>query len=352
MAIQIVAGPRIAELADQRRQHAPLLIDDEAMPEIGGLREPRRQGLLHGESGLGEPASGSAHRRAHLRRLIAERRRRDRNPDRPLELCALQRHRQPSAVARVRLRHRGECDAEFGDRAGERPLHRHHLRGDRTIVGRGRIERRNSTRGRTQAGDAAGIGGIADRTAEIIAMRDRAHAGSDRRRGAAAGATRRQPAAPRIMGRAVQIVVGEPAVRERRRVGAPDDDGTRLAEIRDHRAVLGGDDVAECDHAIGGGVTALINIDLDRDRHAMQRAELGARFHLGIRGIRGGQRFVGEHLDHGIQCRVDRGDTVEARLHRVAARDRARRDRMRQIDRRPAPQFILAPRDHCCSSNA
>ncbi|GCC49206.1 hypothetical protein chiPu_0033336, partial [Chiloscyllium punctatum] len=176
-----------------------------------------------------------------------------------------------------------ERDAEIGNRAGERPLHRHHLRGDRPIAGRGRIERRYATRGRAQAGDAAGVSRIADRAAEIIAMRDRAHAGSNRRRGAAAGAARCQPAAPRIVGRAVQIVVGEPAVRERRCVGAADDDGAGLAEIRDHRAVLGGDDVAERCDAIGGGVTALIDIDLDRDRHAMQHAELRAGSHRGIR---------------------------------------------------------------------
>ncbi|MGY4421693.1 hypothetical protein ACVWY2_004142 [Bradyrhizobium sp. JR6.1] len=348
MAVQIVAAPIVAELADHRRQHAPLLIDDEAMPEIGSLREPRRHGLLHGKAGLGEPASGGAHRRADLRRLVSERRRRDRNADRTLEWRALQRHRQPCAVARVRLRHRGEACAQIGDRARERPLHRHHLRRDRTIGSRRWIERGNSSRRRTQAGDAAGIGGIADRAAEIIAVCDRAHAGSDGRCGATAGAARRQPPAPGIVGRAVQIVVGEPAVRERRRVGAPDNHGTRFAETRDHRAVVGRDDVAEGDDAVGGGVAALIDIDLDCDRHAVQHAELRAGFHRFIRRIRRSQRFIGEHLDDGVQRRIDLRDPVEAGLHSFPARDHMRRDRARQIDGRPAPQFILAPRDHCC----
>ncbi|BBC02081.1 hypothetical protein BE61_75430 [Bradyrhizobium elkanii USDA 61] len=74
----------------------------------------------------------------------------------------------------------------------------------------------------------------------------------------------------------MQIVVGEPAVREGRRVGAPDNDGARLAKIRDHRAVLGGDHVAKGNDAVGGGAAALVDIDLDRHRHAVQDAELRA----------------------------------------------------------------------------
>ena len=67
---------------------------------------------------------------------------------------------------------------------------------------------------------------------------------------------------------------GEPAVRKRRTVGASENDGARLAQIIDHWAVGGGNDIALKLEAVGGGEALLIDIDLDSNGHAAERADV------------------------------------------------------------------------------
>ena len=156
---------------------------------------------------------------------------------------------------------------------GQRTLHRHQLRRDRTLRGGGWIEGRNPSGRRPQARDPAGIGWIAHRATEIVAMRDRPHPGGNRGCGSAARPAGRQPVAPRIARGAVQVIVAEPAVRERRRVGAPDEHRSGFPQIGDRRTVLGGDDVAKRHDAVGCGAATLIDIDFGRHRHAVQQPE-------------------------------------------------------------------------------
>src|SRR5207237_7057922 len=92
--------------------------------------------------------------------------------DRPLWQRPLQRRRHPPGVARIELRHRGEPEPQIADAPRQRPLHRHDLRRNRPLLGGARIEARHPAEARTDTDKAAGIGGIADRAADIIAVRD------------------------------------------------------------------------------------------------------------------------------------------------------------------------------------
>ena len=74
---------------------------------------------------------------------------------------------------------------------------------DGTFWQRG-IEGRNTSDGRPQAVNAAGIGGIADRSRDIGAVRDMPDAGSDRRPRAAGRAAGRDARIARILGVAMQ----------------------------------------------------------------------------------------------------------------------------------------------------
>ena len=105
-------------------------------------------------------------------------------------------------------------------------------------------------------------------------MRDGAHARSNGGGGPTARSARGQVFAPGIERRTVQIVAGEPTMREGRRVGAADNDCAGFAKVGDDRAVFGGNDIAEGNDAIGGRASTLIDIDLDSHGNAMQRAQL------------------------------------------------------------------------------
>src|SRR5206468_571985 len=109
--------------------------------------------------------------------------------------------------------------------ARTRPLHGHQLRAGRTLLGRRLVVGRHAAERRPDARDAAAIGGIADRAAEVVAVGERRDADGERGGGAAAAAAGGARAIPRVVGAAAQLVVGVPAQTERGRVGAADDDG-------------------------------------------------------------------------------------------------------------------------------
>jgi len=165
-----------------------------------------------------------------------------------------------------------------------------------------------------------------------------ADAGGQRRRGPARGAARGVAARPGIQRAAVQVVLGEPAKREARGVGAAHRDGAGAAQVGHHRAVGRRDQVTPGDHAMGGRSAGKVDIDLDGDRHAVQRAERFAGRHgaIGRPGLR--QRRLGEHIDHRVDRGIDGGDPIEAGLHRLAAADQPGADAVGEIDRVPGMQ--------------
>jgi len=89
---------------------------------------------------------------------------------------------------------------------------------------------------------------------------------------------------PWVVRSAAQVVDGIDAKAERRRVGAADDDRPGAFEIRDRRAVRGSEEIAKADDAVGRRASLLVDVFLDRYRHAVQRSE---------RRIRGGDRAIG-----------------------------------------------------------
>ena len=230
--------------------------------------------------------------------------------------------------------------AQVGHVARQRALHRHHRHRDRPLLlGAGQVGRYAAER-RPQPGDAGAVGRVAHRAGQVVAMGDGAHAGSHRGRGAAAGAAGCVPARPGVERAAVQVVLGEPAHRKRRRVGAADDHRTGLAQIGHHRAVLGGEVVLEGDHAVGGGAPLEVDVDLDRHRHAVQRAQRIATAACAIGGVGRGQRLVGQQVDDGVERRVDGLHALQAGLCGFAGGDGAAADGGGEALGGPGPQGV------------
>jgi len=170
-------------------------------------------------------------------------------------------------------------------------------------------------------------------------MGDGADAGCRRRPGAAARAARRQRAVARIVGAAVQRVVGEDAHREGRRIGAADDDRAGVLEVGDDRAVLLGDEVFEGDHAIVGRQAGLVDVDLGRHRHTVQRRQGMAARPGGVGGLGGGARFVAEHAHHGVDRRIDGVEAFQRRIDSLLRRSLASSDKAGKIGRVVLPEF-------------
>ncbi len=116
-------------------------------------------------------------------------------------------------------------------------------------------------------------------------------------------------------------VGGEPAIGERRAVGAPENDGAGLAQIVDHRAVAARDDIALQFKAVGRGEAFLIDIDFDGDRHAGQRTDRLACSDRGIDGGGLGQHIVGAMVDDGVDGRVDRVQPRQRRRRHLFRRN-------------------------------
>ena len=138
---------------------------------------------------------------------------------------------------------------------------------------------------------------------------------------------------------AVQRVVGEPAHRERRRVGAADDDRACLAQVGHDRAVVHRDRILEGDDAVGGRAAGHVDVDLHRDRHAVQRPERVAGAHRCVRRIGRGQRRRVEDLDEGVQLAVDGSGPAQPCGNDITTGHRAVADQGGEFARRQAPQF-------------
>jgi hypothetical protein len=163
--------------------------------------------------------------------------------------------------------------------------------------------------------------GIAHRAAEIVAVGERRDAHGERRGGAAAGATGRAVAVPRIEGASAEIVVGVPAQAEGRRVGAADDDRAGALPVGHRRAVGRGDDVLERDHAVGSGGALLVHVLLDRHQYAMQKPQRLTVATRGVGAIGRGQRLLGQHDGHRVELGVDGLQPGEDGLCRLATSD-------------------------------
>ena len=137
----------------------------------------------------------------------------------------------------------------------------------------------------------------------------------------------------------MQRVVGKDAHREGRRVGAADDDGAGMLQVGDDRAVLPGHEVLQGHHAVVGWQPGLVDIDLGRDRHAVQRRQGVAARPGGVGGLRGGTSLLLEHAHDGVDRRIDLVQAGQHRIDRVARRGLAGADETRKVGRVVLPEF-------------
>jgi hypothetical protein len=136
----------------------------------------------------------------------------------------------------------------------------------------------------------------------------------------------------------MQGVGGDDPHGEGRGIGAAYEDGAGLAQIGDDRRVLRRHEIGERDGAVVGGMAAMVDVDLGRHRHAVQRPQRltpGARR---IAGVGGGQGLVVQATHDGVQGAVHGVDARQAGRHRVAAGDLPQPDGARQIGRVKAPE--------------
>ncbi len=291
-------------------------------------------------AGRGQMAAGRAHR-VGLRgvRAAPGNLRHQGHPDRADGWRALQRRVGPLPVTAVAMRHRGQRQAGVANGTGMRTLHRHQLSAHRAPAGRREVDRGHAAEPGPQADDAAAGGRNPDRAANVVAVADRADARRNGRAGATAGATGRDRPVQRVERAAVQGVVGEDAHRERRRVGASDQDGTRAPQVGHDRAVFDCDQILVGHHTVVRGVPLLVDIDLGRDRHAMQRAQRLAAGACGVGRVGGGQRFIVHPAHHRVQRGVHRVHARQAGLHRFARRCAAGADESGQVGGIELPEF-------------
>ncbi len=330
----------IAVLLHLRQQRGEELGRADGVPELDRLRDVGRQRLLHRIAGGGQVPAGLPHRlrlggvgeaAGHLRH--------QRDADRPRRRGPHERHIGPARVAPAIAGHHRQRQAQVAHAPRQRALGGHQLRPDRAADHALRAVAADAAIARAQPDHAAAIGRDAHGSADVVAMRDGPDAGGDRGAGAARGAARRDRRVARVQRAAVQRVVGHQPHGEGRRVGAPDEDGAGGAQVGRHRAVLGGDLVGEGDDAVGGGMAALVDVDLDGHRHAVQRAERLAPCPRRVGGIGGGQRLGVHALHHGVERRVHLLEPREAGLGRLPRRGAAEANQPCELRRIELPEF-------------
>ncbi len=261
--------------------------------------------------------------------------------DRPRDGLADEWGGRPPRVARIARAHGRQPQPHVAHAPRERALHGHQLRAGRTLLGRRLVVGGHAAERRPDAGDAAAVGRIADRAAEVVAVGQRRDAGGERGGGAAAAAPRRVRAMPRVEGAPAQLVVGVPAQAEGRRIGAADDDGARALPVRHRRAVALRDEILECRYAVGCGHAFLVDVLLDRHRHAVQRAQRVAAANGGVGAVGRREGLVGEQHGDGVQRGIDGGQPLEHGARRLVTRDAARADGGGELDGVPAPQVAF-----------
>ena len=138
--------------------------------------------------------------------------------------------------------------------------------------------------------------------------------------------------------RAEHLVEGVRAEPELRRVGLADEDAARRLHARREQAVVRGHVVAEQGRAVGGGEAGGLGDVLDRLRQAKQERALHVALARPCQDRVAGSRFGEQQVavapaDDGVDLRVDGVDAGEKGLHDLAARERARPDRRRELVR-------------------
>ena len=137
----------------------------------------------------------------------------------------------------------------------------------------------------------------------------------------------------------MQRIVGEDAHGKGRGVGAADNDGAGVLEVGNDRAVFLGHEVLQRHDAVVGWQSRLVDVDLGRHRHAVQRRQGMTARAGGIGRLGGGARFFLEHADHGVDRRIDLAQARQHRIDGFARRGLSGADEAREIGRVVLPEF-------------
>src|SRR4029077_14852316 len=140
-------------------------------------------------------------------------------------------------------------------------------------------------------------------------------AGGDDRRLPAAAAAWRAVYVVGVARAAVHRLPGLNAGAARRAVGLGDENCARATEAGDDCGVVVGDVAAHDAQTRGGGEAGRVEDVLDRERHAVQRAEGVLALVVTVGGARLFERGLGSREDDGVQAWVDRVDVIEVRAH-------------------------------------
>ena len=175
-----------AILAHDRQQligHRAEVRDDKSGPGRDGVFVARRHDLFDDISGLSQRQArlpdGLRHKRV---RGPAWRFGDHRDPARGRVARPFRGRIERPGIARVRARDHLEREPHVGDGPRHRPVHLHHLHGQRAICSRNDARVGHAALGRPDRCDAAGVGGIAQRAADVVAKAEGRHTRGQSRR--------------------------------------------------------------------------------------------------------------------------------------------------------------------------
>jgi hypothetical protein len=106
------------------------------------------------------------------------------------------------------------------------------------------------------------------------------------------------------------------------------------------RGIVGRDQVPEGGDAVGRRPALLIDVFLDRDRHAVNHSADATCRQILIRPARLGERLVGVVVRDGVEMRVLRVDAADDRLHHFDRGERLAANAFGEIACAQLPQLV------------
>ena len=243
--------------------------------------------------------------------------------------------------------------ADVGDAAGHHALDGHQLEHDRLLDRGQRRGVRHDARRRLDRGDAAAVGRVAQRAADVVAEPERAHPAGQRRALAAARSAGGDGRVPRVAGQAAQRRVGVHAQAEVGQVGPGERDrpgrphaarrpGRRSAAMR----------VLERRHAVGRGRAGDVDVLLDGDRHAVERRRGRRRRRRPGRLASAAAAASGSRATTALRSPLTCSIRAREGVEDLAARRLLLADHVGELQRAQLPEFghraqYCVPRRHC-----
>ena len=317
--------------------------DEKFRPHVENLLVVGRRRLGDVVAGVGEYAAGCPDGRGDLGVGLAAGGLGEHGDANVFAVCEIGQHcRHRAWISGAPTSERHETGADVGDAARHRPLAEHLLGGGELILRWDDRRHRHHADRRLDRCDAAAVGRIAQRAADVVAESDRAHTRCDRRCFATARPTGGRVRIPGIPGETVEGRVGVDAQPEVGHVRPRERDGARGPHSLDRRRVDRSHRLGECRHALRRRTSREVDVLLDRARHAMEYAELVAGCYRPVGRVRRDPRLVIEPPDDCVQMRIDRLDPFDVCLEYFAARRVAQLDLLREFECAQLPEFA-----HC-----